>query len=1399
MDASADSEFGPARSDKFDFTLLFELIMLSLVPASVIILTMPFYVKNMASASNQVRPGLLLWAKLATGVALVAVQLAGLILWQRAGLYRSALAIGASVLSFLASLCVVALLYMTHTFSLRSSSFLAIFLSLTMLFDITMTRSYFLRGTLDALGALQAAVASLKLVLVVLEEMPKRRLFRSDMFRPGPGEVAGFWGRALLVWVNPILQLGWGQSLTIEDLPDIGERYDSEQLFDQFVPYWQKVLIKEATETSKQPLAWALVSTLFWQFIIPILPRLCFVGFSFSRPFFLEQAVKFVGAASSTTEASRESAYGLIGAAVLIFGGLMRLSTVELEKSAAVTLMTADVTGVQDGLSYIHDTWSAVIELGLGLFALYTFVGYACFLLFIPSSIAAIGTYVVTKKMAHARTVWNAKTENRVAATSNVLAQLKSIKAMGLTEAMSAMLQEKRLDEIETSMIERNARVMIFGIYGFGAAMAPVAVLAGARFWTRASNPMTIPETFAAYAAIFIAVLPLNSLLGHLPFYASGYACLMRIQKFLMLPEVRDTRDCDESEKHEAEGSEKRTALTPSRGYAVELENVSVTSDLSGPILNNVSLRVPRGSLAMLHGTVGCGKSAFLQTLMGELAINAGTIKLSTKRIAYVSQSPWILNTTIRAHVVGPHEYVEELYNDVLFACALDRDIHDLPNGDQTLTGSNGCNLSGGQKQRLGLARALFARASLILLDNFLSSLDTTTADMVFKRVCGREGLLRRWNSTIIMTTNQHEVLRQADFVFEMNQQGRISVTKAGNRLDAKHKDAQNPLDVTPAPETPTPAIVEKSEPPSVDIHKATVDSNELDRSRRTGDWRLYGYFFQSISWLLVGFYLVTTAVAATMERMPQIFMRIWLTTDAANDNYFIGFALLSFGEIFITCVAGVQFFKQIVPKSSAELHWRLLQSVLESTLSFISHTDAGSLLNHLSQDISIISQRMPVMMAAAISMGFNLLVDIGIIASGAKFTPPIVIFLCVVLYGIQYFYLRTSRQMRYLELETAAPLVTHFTETSSGMAHIRGLSCQQHFKTELFLRLNRSQKPFYWLLCVQQWLTLMLDFTSFVSAVILITVTTLYPSSSSDSAIGLALLNLISFSSTASYFLQTWVHAEISLGGLSRIQSFCNDTPQEKDCTDTGPLSVAWPSTGKIEFNCVTAKYMGPDGESREALKNTTVSIRQGDKVGISGRTGSGKTSMMLALLNLMEFSGSITIAGRNIKTVPRHILRSRITTMTQDGVELKGTLRMNVFPFTVTPPPDNEIIGTLEHVGIWDQVSRNGGLEADITKVGLSHGQKQLLFLTRAMLHQQTMETKIILVDEATSDLDADTDERVQELMAEAFADCTVITIAHQRDYSASIDLAIELDSGHVVKLHRRSTRTGKWVESE
>lgn len=302
--------------------------------------------------------------------------------------------------------------------------------------------------------------------------------------------------------------------------------------------------------------------------------------------------------------------------------------------------------------------------------------------------------------------------------------------------------------------------------------------------------------------------------------------------------------------------------------------------------------------------------------------------------------------------------------------------------------------------------------------------------------------------------------------------------------------------------------------------------------------------------------------------------MRIWLSTAPNDDTYFAGFAALSFGEIFMTAAGGALFLFCVIPNSAADLHWSLLQTVLNTTLQVISHTDSGSLLTRFSEDVGNITQQIPLLFMGTVSMGFNVLVDVGIVSSGSKYAPPLIVFLFIVLYAVQNFYLKTSRQLRLQVVEASAPLYTQFTETASGMAHIRGLNSHNFFHAKILRRVEYAQKPFFYLLSVQQWLTLILDFATFIAGITLTTISLKAPSSSSDNAIGLALLNLITFSNTASLLIQVWVSLETNLGSLARIEQFCANTPQQQNLGASAPPQE-WPSTGRIELSNVTASYL--------------------------------------------------------------------------------------------------------------------------------------------------------------------------------------------------------------------------------
>jgi ABC-type multidrug transport system fused ATPase/permease subunit len=566
---------------------------------------------------------------------------------------------------------------------------------------------------------------------------------------------------------------------------------------------------------------------------------------------------------------------------------------------------------------------------------------------------------------------------------------------------------------------------------------------------------------------------------------------------------------------------------------------------------------------------------------------------------------------------------------------------------------------------------------------------------------------------------------------------------------------------------------------------KAASETNISDRQK--GDFSLYGYYLKSTGLVAIALWIWTVWLAAVASRMPVIYIRLWMDEDPSNKLYYIGFALLGVGSLCATLVTVAIYYLRIVPKSSTTLHWRLLNTVLTSTLYWLSDTDTGSILNRFSQDVTLISQKLPISFLEACYLGTCVLVDIGIISSGSKYAAPIIPLFVLVLWAIQYFYLRTSRQLRLLDLELVSPLYSHFTESSNGIEHIRAFRWQEAFVQQLIVRLDRSQKPYYYLFAIQRWLILVLGLVTFMIAIVLVSFALNFIESTSETALGLALLNLITFSSNVADFVDSWVVLETSLGAVARVRDFTRNTPMEEDVDAYEPdLLENWPETGTIEFESVNASYKPLEDSSKRVLDDVSVTIPGGSKVAVTGRTGSGKSSLLLMLLHFLQYEGSVTIDGKDIRRVPRETLRDRLTTLTQDGVKLDGSVRANLDPretATSEGSHDDAMITVLRRVNLWSIIEAGGGLDANLIGLSLSHGQMQLLSLARAVFHQQRTKSKIVLVDEATSNVDLDTDKCMQEVMTESFAGCTVIIIAHRVHVVEGADRVLRMEGGRIV----------------
>lgn len=969
--------------------------------------------------------------------------------------------------------------------------------------------------------------------------------------------------------------------------------------------------------------------------------------------------------------------------------------------------------------------------------------------------------------------LWLEAIERRISATTKMLSSMKRIKMCGLADIIFANLHGLRLQELE---ISKSFRTLLIGSMFFAyttPVIAPVLtfmVFSLIAIRSHGNSTLDISKVFTSLSLFALLADPLSSLIMAMSAFAGSLGCFDRIQVFLETPEHEDKRikpfqyefDNGQSSQSDTSASDSLSwteksshsrmtsgkdkiimSLPRSNADAICIENGSFGWEKEKePLLSSIQMKIPQGKLTMVVGPVGCGKTTLLKALLGEVPALSGTIKLFAGDISYCDQSPFHMNGTIRDSISAFSEYDDRWYKTILEACALDEDIRHLPLGDQTQIGSKGIALSGGQSQRLALARAAYSRRDLCILDDVLSGLDMDTEQRVFHSLFRPDGLLRRQGATSILASSSSKRLPFADHIVVLDAKGTIAeqgsfteLKVAGGYVSSfelqpadwtvKSTEMTN-LDQVLAMNTST-KIVYPPLPPT----KESIETTEFEANKRTGDLAIYAYYAKSVGWFAVVTFIVAMSAYVFCISFPQIWLGWWADANGQRPNqklgYYLGiYAMLGVMGLVSLLISCWQIIITMVPQSGGNFHHRLLKTVLAAPLTFFSTTDTGVTLNRFSQDLQLIDMDLPLSalnFVAAFILCLAQIILIGVSSVYAAISFPIC-FLFV--YLIQKFYLRTSRQLRFLDLEAKSPLYSLFGETIAGLTTIRAFGWQRSLEAKNHHLLDRSQRPFYLLFSVQRWLQLVLDLLVAAIAIMLISLITGLRGVLSGASVGIALVNVILFSQNLKLVLQYWTMLETHIGAVSRIRNFTSTTKPEDTTQETAVLPPDWPAQGAIEFSSINAGY----DSNRAVLKDLTLSIRGGEKIAICGRTGSGKSSLILTLFRMLELrAGGITIDGIDLSTIPRHEVRSRIIGLPQDIFLLNGSVRLNVDPYGRAT--DKAIIAALQDVRLWDGIQGKGGLDADIEDVNLSHGQKQLLCLAQALLRQSS----ILVLDEATS----------------------------------------------------------------
>ncbi|KAL2069425.1 hypothetical protein VTL71DRAFT_14104 [Oculimacula yallundae] len=1425
-------QFGPASTSTFDFTPLFENSFLSIAPSAILLLVLPFRLFFLQKQTRKVSRSLLQTNKLIILAILTSFQATVLVLYSADSSIRSGVSIASASLTLANAVGLVILSYTEHTRSIRPSTVINVYLLLTLIFDVARTRTLFLNHAPVTLTAIFTCSTVLKGLTTVSEAIEKRAILLPPYRFASPEATSGIYSHAVFWWLNSLLKMGYGRVVRAEDMFPIDGEMKSEVLVERAQKTWDKA--RKNKGRGKNTLFWSVMKANWKALIVCVFPRICLIGFRYAQPLLLARTVRFVDSQDSDS-----IGWGLTGAFGLVFVGLavssgnyyhntyrfvttvrgglvgmvyaktVDLSITALDESAAITLMSNDVEAICDGFQNLHEIWAVPVELGISILLLQQQLGIS---FLAPMGVAVISTVsviAISRYVGGAQVAWNQGIQTRVDVTTSMLGAMKVVKLLGFTDKLSDILQGLRVRELYIAEFFRQLLVVRVFFANSMAFVAPLVTLVVFVLLSKSTgDQLTTAKAYTTLSLISLLSNPINTLLRTIPMLNGAIACFRRIQMFLesesqqvhVLPLTleRDTLSTRQQRERQVTKGDRdielrhmpTKVLGPQANSDVPIlaaQNATFAWSLPGsPIVKDITFNLYRHSSLFIIGPVGCGKSTLLKGLLSETPSLKGFVYSSVSEIGFLDQTPWIQNTSIKKNIIGQDTYNSIWFDRVVSACALDHDIHVLPGGFETVVGSRGISLSGGQKQRVALARALYSRKELLIIDDGFSGLDADTEEKVFSALFGKTGLLRQIRMTVILATHAIRRLPFADHILALDSNGCVAeqgsfeeLRRAGGYVEGLWRHVGEKSQDT---KTSTRALLSGT---AVESTTKAIEAitEEDDFNMSNGEFATYRYYFESIGWSRTFLSLVLLMSVNISAKVTELVIQFWTRSVSAHGNgvnpFYLGiYGLFAGGGIVMLPVAVFHYFIYLVPGSAGELHARLLKSVMGAPLSFFASTDTGVTTNRFSQDMSVVDGELPFALVDLILASTRALMGAIFMCTSAGYftlTMPVV---GAAVWVVQKYYLRTSRQIRILDLEAKSPLYTHFIETLSGLPTIRAFNWSGSFISKNLALLDASQKPYYLLFCIQRWLALVMDLLVSVLAIILMILVVKLRHSIGAGYVGLALLNVMGFGQSLAWVVSQWTALETSIGAISRLKTFSENTPCENLEAENQAVPENWPSRGDILISNLTAAYTA---SGTEILKDLNLHIKAGEKIGICGRTGSGKSSLLMTLFRMLEISAesSIIVDGIDITTIPRQLVRSRFNAIPQDPFFMKGSIRFNASPDSTHS--DSDIIDALRKVHLWSIIDAKGGLDIELEAETFSHGQRQLFCLARAILRKG----RVVVMDELSSSIDVATDRLIQKVIREEFKGVTLIVVAHRLDTIMDFDRVAVVSAGRIAEV--------------
>lgn len=1100
-----------------------------------------------------------------------------------------------------------------------------------------------------------------------------------------------------------------------------------------------------------------------------------------------------------------------------------------------VNLMSTDTYRVDQAFGMFHITWTSILQVFLTLALLLVNLTY--------SALAGFGLIVVLmpllgrsiKTLMSRRKFINKVTDQRVGLTQEILSSVRFVKYFGWETSFL-----DRLNQIRTKEINKIAFLLSIR-NGIMAVSMSIPIFASMLAFityslTHGAGSLDPAPVFSSLALFNALRIPLNLLPMVIGQVVDANASLKRIEEFLnseeqtdeatwdmeaksaisvrsadftwertptqdseqvlgkgpksqkqLKQEKKDTKAKDKEDKRKSKQVEKGMEL-PSSVSSSTLAD----SDDKPFSINGIDINIGRNELVAIIGGVGSGKSSLLGALAGDMRRTGGDVVFAGSR-AFCPQYAWIQNATLKDNITFGKEYDRRWYNEVIEACALRPDLDMLPNGDLTEIGERGITVSGGQKQRLNIARAIYFNADIVLMDDPLSAVDAHVGKHIMDHaICG---LLA--NKARVLATHQLHVLPKVDRIIWMKE-GSIHKVATFNELMHDDAEFQKIMETTASKEKEE----EQEEPNEDEIEGEKKQVRKKKGGRKPGPglmqaeeravngvgWPVYTAYLRASGSILIAPFVIFLLIISQGANITTSLWLSWWTSNkfGYSQGQYIGvYAALGVTQALLQFAFSV-FLTVYGTKASKSMLNRAYARVLRAPMSFFDTTPLGRIINRFGKDVDTMDNVLTdAIRMFSLTMAMIVSVFILIIAYYYYFAIALAPLLVMFVFSANY-YRASAREIKRHEAVLRSVVFSKFSEAVNGTPTIRAYGLQKQFANSVNDAVDSMDGAYFLTYANQRWLATRLDVigTLLVFTVGILVVTSRFNIDPSTG--GLVLSYILSIVQMIQFTVRQLAEVENNMNSTERIHYYGTELEEEAPL-HLGDVSPSWPEKGEINFNNVQMRYR--DGLPL-VLQGLDMHVQAGEKIGVVGRTGAGKSSIMSTLFRLVELSGGqITIDGIDIATIGLHDLRSRLAIIPQDPTLFRGTIRSNLDPFN--EHQDLALWHALRQadlVGTEQDISDESGrihLDTAVEDEGLnfSLGQRQLLALARALVRN----AQIIVCDEATSSVDFETDQKIQKTIVSGFRGKTLLCIAHRLKTIIGYDRILVMDAGRVAELDR------------